>query len=55
MKDKFFKNLLHNAKDYSVLKPGGQLVKGYKPDTVLKRAMSTLLWNVIPEPAERGI
>lgn len=37
MKDKFFKNLLHNAEGYSVLNSGGQLVKGYKPDTVLQK------------------
>ncbi len=37
MKDKLFKNLLHNADGYLILNSGGQLVKGYKPDTVLQK------------------
>lgn len=37
MKDKLFKNLLHSAEGYSVLNSGGQLAKGYKPDTVLQK------------------
>ena len=37
MKDKLFKNLPHNAEDYVLLNSGGQLTKGYKPDTVLQK------------------
>jgi hypothetical protein len=37
MKDKLFKNLLHSAEGYAVLNSGGQLAKGYKPDTVLQK------------------
>lgn len=37
MKDKLFKNLLHSAEGYAVLNSGGQLTKGYKPDTVLQK------------------
>lgn len=37
MKDKLFKNLLHSAEGYSVLNSGGQLAKGYRPDTVLQK------------------
>ncbi len=36
MKDRLFKDLLHNAEGYSLLNSGGQLTKGYKPDTVLQ-------------------
>ncbi|TWI77669.1 hypothetical protein IQ13_4268 [Lacibacter cauensis] len=36
MKDKLFKNLLHSAEGYAIFNSGGQLTKGYKPDTVLK-------------------
>lgn len=37
MKDSLFKQLSHSAEGYSILNSGGQLAKGYKPDTVLQK------------------
>lgn len=37
MKDNDFKNLLHNADGYEIISRGLEIVKGYKPDVVLKQ------------------
>ena len=36
MKDRKFKNIKHNARGYKIFKNGQELMKGYKPDVVLK-------------------
>ena len=54
MKDKLFKNLLHNAKGYSILKPGGQLVKGYKPDTVLQKGNEYIIMECDTGTSRKG-
>lgn len=54
MKDKLFKNLLHNAKGYSVLNSGGQLVKGYKPDTVLQKRNEYIIMECDTGTSRKG-
>jgi hypothetical protein len=54
MKDNFFKNLLHNAKGYSVLNSGGQLVKGYKPDTVLQKGNEYIIMECDTGTSRKG-
>lgn len=54
MKDKLFKNLLHNAEGYSVLNSGGQLVKGYKPDTVLQKGNEYIIMECDTGTSRKG-
>lgn len=54
MKDKLFKNLLHNAEGYSVLNSGGQLVKGYKPDTVLIKGDNYIIMECDTGTSRKG-
>lgn len=54
MNDKFFKNLLHNAEGYSVLNSGGQLVKGYKPDTVLQKGNEHIIMECDTSTSRKG-
>lgn len=54
MKDKLFKNLLHNAEGYSVLNSGGQLAKGYKPDTVLKKENDYIIMECDTGTSRKG-
>lgn len=54
MKDKVFKNLLHNAEGYSVLNSGGQLVKGYKPDTVLQKGNEYIIMECDTGTSRKG-
>ena len=36
MEDSVFKNLQHNASDFSIIATGQEIAKGYKPDVVLQ-------------------
>lgn len=36
MEDSFFKNLLHNADNFTIISTGQEIAKGYKPDIVLQ-------------------
>lgn len=54
MKDKLFKNLLHNAEGYSVLNSGGQLAKGYKPDAVLKKENDYIIMECDTGTSRKG-
>lgn len=54
MKDKLFKNLLHSAEGYAVLNSGGQLTKGYKPDTVLKNGNEYIIMECDTGTSRKG-
>jgi hypothetical protein len=54
MKDNLFKRLLHNAKGYSLVKTGGQLVKGYKPDTVLSKGNEYIIMECDTGTSRKG-
>lgn len=54
MKDKLFKNLLHSAEGYTVLNSGGQLTKGYKPDTVLQNKNEYIIMECDTGTSRKG-
>lgn len=54
MKDKLFKNLLHSADGYTVLNSGGQLTKGYKPDTVLQKKNEYIIMECDTGTSRKG-
>ncbi|TWI78989.1 hypothetical protein IQ13_3380 [Lacibacter cauensis] len=54
MKDKLFKNLLHSAEGYAVLNSGGQLAKGYKPDTVLQKENEYIIMECDTGTSRKG-
>ncbi|RTL60004.1 MAG: hypothetical protein EKK37_03935 [Sphingobacteriales bacterium] len=54
MKDRLFKNLLHTAEGYVVLNSGGQLTKGYKPDTVLQKGNEYIIMECDTGTSRKG-
>jgi hypothetical protein len=54
MKDKLFKNLLHSAEGYVVFNSGGQLTKGYKPDTVLQKENEYIIMECDTGTSRKG-
>lgn len=54
MKDKLFKNLLHSAEGYRILNSGGQLTKGYKPDTVLQNENDYIIMECDTGTSRKG-
>jgi hypothetical protein len=54
MRDNIFKQLLHTADGYSVLNSGGQLTKGYKPDTVLQKGNDYIIMECDTGTSRKG-
>ena len=54
MKDKLFKNLSHSAEGYAILNSGGQLTKGYKPDTVLQKRNEYIIMECDTGTSRKG-
>lgn len=54
MKDKLFKNLLHSAEGYAIFNSGGQLTKGYKPDTVLQKENEYIIMECDTGTSRKG-
>lgn len=54
MKDNLFKQLLHSAEGYAVLNSGGQLTKGYKPDTVLQNGNDYIIMECDTGTSRKG-
>lgn len=54
MRDRLFKNLSHSAEGYSVLNSGGQLAKGYKPDTVLQKQNEYIIMECDTGTSRKG-
>lgn len=54
MKDRLFKNLLHSADGFAVLNSGGQLTKGYKPDTVLQKGNEYIIMECDTGTSRKG-
>lgn len=54
MKDRLFKNLLHSAEGYAVFNSGGQLTKGYKPDTVLQKGNEYIIMECDTGTSRKG-
>lgn len=54
MKDRLFKDLLHNAEGYLLLNSGGQLAKGYKPDTVLQNKNDYIIMECDTGTSRKG-
>lgn len=54
MKDKLFNNLSHSAEGYAILNSGGQLTKGYKPDTVLQKRNEYIIMEFDTGTSRKG-
>lgn len=54
MKDSLFKQLSHSADGFKVLNSGGQLVKGYKPDTVLQKGNEYIIMECDTGTSRKG-
>lgn len=54
MRDRLFKNLSHSADGYTVLNSGGQLAKGYKPDTVLQKGSDYIIMECDTGTSRKG-
>ena len=54
MKDSLFKQLSHSAEGYAVLNSGGQLTKGYKPDTVLQKENEYIIMECDTGTSRKG-
>ena len=54
MKDKLFKNLSHSAEGCAILNSGGQLTKGYKPDTVLQKRNEYIIMECDTGTSRKG-
>jgi hypothetical protein len=54
MRDNIFKQLLHTADGYTVLNSGGQLTKGYKPDTVLQKGNDYIIMECDTGTSRKG-
>jgi hypothetical protein len=54
MKDNIFKNLIHIADDFEIVKRGSQLVKGYKPDIVLQKENEFIIMECDTGTSRKG-
>ena len=54
MGDKEFKNLKHTAKNYLIYKNGQELIKGYKPDVVLKNKNNFIIMESEVSTSRKG-
>lgn len=54
MKDNFFKKLAHSADNYTIVKTGSQLEKGYKPDAVLQQKNDFIIMECDTGTSRKG-